>query len=297
MGQQRQYLILSLQSVPAKLGKKNFLSPGLLSTCLLLSVSALNPSPPSLDKVLRMARKFTSSAYLPASVSPVVWLARLDVEKLVGNGNDIQMSWAEARRVAQGNAEDLEKVWLWGVEEKTLEIPMENIYEVGSSIWCGLSMLTSFCLLAQELLQSSMRHASTTLHDKILVRYLEAFHPKMEPPSREQDLRRLFKTYRPSGAFYQHAFSCEAGFGGSVRGVLELLYERWRTGSDMAEAGLTWATWLLRDAGDGEVAGTVIRRTLGAVKDGEARDGLERRWTEILSGDGDVDVEADVIME
>jgi len=269
----RQYLILSLQSVPAKVAKKSHLSPGLLSTCLLLSVSPLNPSPPSLDKVVRMARKFTSAVYHPASGSTAVWLARLEVERQAGNIDEIRSSWAEARRSATGSPEDLKKLWLWGVEI-TLEIPVEEIYG--------------------DLLQSSMRHASTALHDMVLVQYLKALHPKMEASARKEDLKRLFTTYRPSAAFHQLAFSCEAALDGSVRGVLEFLYERWRSGSDVEEAGLTWATWLLRDAGDGEAAGMVIRRTLGATKDGDARDRLERKWTEVLSADSEV--EADIIM-
>ncbi|KDQ21825.1 hypothetical protein BOTBODRAFT_99309 [Botryobasidium botryosum FD-172 SS1] len=106
----RLYLLHSLHAIPASLPEEK-LSPGLLSTHLDLLISPAHPSPPSPEKVLKLARKYTSQ--IPSSAA--IWVARLKVEKQLATPEATRTAWAQAREHADG--EGVEDVWLWGLAD------------------------------------------------------------------------------------------------------------------------------------------------------------------------------------
>lgn len=80
----------------------------------------------------------------------------------------------------------------------------------------------------------------------------------------------------------------------ATRDVLDLIYARWRDSSlvsgGMVEAGLKYASWLVRVAEDGVMASRVIQNVLAACDHGRGsaravgeREEVERRWGDILS--------------
>ena len=75
-----------------------------------LGSALLPPKVNSPEKILRVARKYTSRAPTNASI----WLARLDAEKDFATQHaDVDAAWAEARGKVEGAG--LEDVWLWGL--------------------------------------------------------------------------------------------------------------------------------------------------------------------------------------
>ena len=116
---QRQYLIGSLQALAQSSGA----SPVLQATHVRLLLRD-NASP---KRTLRYARKYSVT-----SVSPSVWLARLDAEKACDQDN-IKSAWASAR-TAVGTSQDVndtEKIWLWGLDHQASDAEQQQaVYEV-----------------------------------------------------------------------------------------------------------------------------------------------------------------------
>lgn len=119
---QREYLVLSIQSLTSKLPTR-ILSPSLLTTVLSLSsVSTASSSSPSSQKSLKLSRRYTTEGkFHPAGVDARVWLARLNAERAVLSGTPVENRravrdvWSEARGKCQGADADVTEVWLWGV--------------------------------------------------------------------------------------------------------------------------------------------------------------------------------------
>ena len=91
------------------------MSPALYSTHLKLLISPWIPRTtvsPTPTRILKLARKYTSKS--PKSAS--IWLARLDAEKRFSQRGDIEKAWADARSSVVGNVDDVEKVWMWGLD-------------------------------------------------------------------------------------------------------------------------------------------------------------------------------------
>jgi U3 small nucleolar RNA-associated protein 6 len=107
---QRLYLIASLRS----LAQRNSASPSLASAHIRLLRSRLDPthSGPGAAKILKFARKYTSTI----STSAEVWLARLDAENGLSSWEEVKRTWSDARSSAEGTAEDIKRVWLWGLD-------------------------------------------------------------------------------------------------------------------------------------------------------------------------------------
>ena len=175
----------------------------------------------------------------------------------------------------------------------------------------------------QELLLASQAHTSRTLHDAVLLRYLDLVHPTLSASTsstsffpRRDDLIKTLTSgrTRPSTGFWREAFEIEASMldasaendeafqreAHGVRAVLEIIYNRWRDSSSgplrgakgssvtssmqpNAQAGLRYAEWLLLVMDDGKAASNVIRTTLATSREFAEKDEIEKRWTEVLA--------------
>lgn len=165
----------------------------------------------------------------------------------------------------------------------------------------------------QDLLLRSQSHTSSSLHDAILLRRLGLIHsslcsdesvsPRGTPL--KDDLTSLLNSgkARPSSAFWAKAFDVETRILATnkdseehedqrirtTRDVLALIHSRWAESTSRvdggAEAGLTYANWLVRVAKDGAAASKVIQSVLAACNNGAGsdREDVERRWGEALS--------------
>lgn len=101
-------------------------SPSLCATHIRLLSSPSNPIPPSPVKVLKLARKYSSE--IPDSVE--VWLARLTAEKQYASRKEVEQAWADARDSVQGTSEDLERVWMWGLEQYVDDDEVEDMRRI-----------------------------------------------------------------------------------------------------------------------------------------------------------------------
>lgn len=103
---QKDYLTACLASLTKRAGKSPSLSSSHLR-CLSLHL----PSPSNLEHTRTLIKKYTRRN--PAS-SPV-WLAALELEKLLGTSTEtIASTWASAR--ASASNEGRSEVWLWGLD-------------------------------------------------------------------------------------------------------------------------------------------------------------------------------------
>ncbi|KAI0655912.1 U3 small nucleolar RNA-associated protein 6-domain-containing protein [Cubamyces menziesii] len=144
-----------------------------------LGPALLPPKVNSPEKILRVARKYTSRA--PANAP--VWLARLDAEKhFAAQHADVDAAWAEARGKVEGAG--LEDVWLWGLRAS----PPSPKHSSSSEPQPGAataqdndseSQVTEVELL-EHLLRDSKRirdpAAASTIHEVLLIRYAAASH-------------------------------------------------------------------------------------------------------------------------
>lgn len=129
---QKAYLLTSLHSLIQSLPHP---IPSLLATHIHLLThlsaspnSSAIPSFPSSTKIIKLARKYTSSVRDNAGV----WLARFEAEKaLAGKGSD-QATWKEARRSVRG--EGILDVWIWALENVAAEERV-RLFEVCLSIF------------------------------------------------------------------------------------------------------------------------------------------------------------------
>lgn len=98
--------------------------PPLYATHLRLIRSPINPTPLPSEKLLKLARKYTSRC--PTAVD--VWIDRLEIELALERGGvegaDWKTAWEEARRkfiiagrlVQGGGSSEIDEIWLWGLE-------------------------------------------------------------------------------------------------------------------------------------------------------------------------------------
>ena len=136
MASQRLYLISSLGS----LARHKSASASLCSAHIRLLIAPTNPVAPSPTKVLKFVRKYTDD--IPASAE--VWLARLDAEKRFASREDVEQAWSDARNSVKGTSGDLEKVWVWGLDQYSSDgtEDRQRIYEARYSP-CFLVALSS----------------------------------------------------------------------------------------------------------------------------------------------------------
>ncbi|KAI0334977.1 hypothetical protein GY45DRAFT_1351078 [Cubamyces sp. BRFM 1775] len=141
-----------------------------------LGSALLPPKVNSPEKILRVARKYTSRA--PANAP--VWLARLDAEKhFAAQPADVDAAWAEARGKVEGAG--LEDVWLWG-----LRAPLPSPKHSSSSEPLSEPAAAddnnpqAEVELLEHLLRDSKRirdpAAASTVHEVLLIRYAAASH-------------------------------------------------------------------------------------------------------------------------
>ncbi|TFK44537.1 U3 small nucleolar RNA-associated protein 6-domain-containing protein [Crucibulum laeve] len=273
------YLISCLQS----LIQRTNTSPSLLSVhinLLLRFSGALSASP---AKILRTARKYTDR--VPAS--PAVWLARLEAEKQLGDGSSegrtvVENAWRSARKSIVGSAEELERVWSWGLDQE--EPP-------------AVSLRTHEGLLKESMGDSSLR----AVHEMVLMRYVTVLHEEMKVPVAgvtsdqeakasakwQHSIRHMAGKYLTTGRVWQKVFTVVEGTDEALwateadgkRAVLSEVYEQWRK-NDGIEATVGWAGWLMGH-GKGKEATEVVMSARSWVSEGE-RTELEERWKGVL---------------
>ncbi|KAI0743827.1 U3 small nucleolar RNA-associated protein 6-domain-containing protein [Daedaleopsis nitida] len=112
------------------------------------------------EKILRVARKHTEKA----PTCTTVWLARLGAERRFADDVASNRAWAEARKNVTG--EDIQDVWLWGLEPQSTEQAEEDPdADVG---------LLEHLLHESQLIREPA--AAGALHEVLLIRYAAATH-------------------------------------------------------------------------------------------------------------------------
>ncbi|KAH9892817.1 U3 small nucleolar RNA-associated protein 6-domain-containing protein [Cubamyces lactineus] len=141
-----------------------------------LGSALLPPKVNSPEKILRVARKYTSRAPTNASV----WLARLDAEKDFATQHaDVDTAWAEARGKVEGAG--LEDVWLWGLRS-CLPSPKHSWTSepLSEPATAQDNDSQAEVELLEHLLRDSKRirdpAAASTVHEVLLIRYAAASH-------------------------------------------------------------------------------------------------------------------------
>ncbi|KAI6046054.1 U3 small nucleolar RNA-associated protein 6-domain-containing protein [Pisolithus marmoratus] len=193
-------------------------------------------------QILKLARKYSR-----VTNSPDVWLARLDAEKAANDG-DITTIWSSARSAVQSfpDKSEVEKVWLWGLD--------------------------------QLLLEQSMRDSSTrSIHESLLLRYVSdvVYAERMDNVERCKLIRRLPIAFLPTKIVWEHLFSLESARGDDVqRTVLNTTYQHWQT-FDGVSAAMAWA--------DGKEAVMIISKAAAHLPS-EERARLQQMWNSRLNG-------------
>jgi len=212
----------------------------------------------SVDKVLKLARKYTSNI----ATSAEVWLARLEVESRFSSREDVEQAWSDARKSVHGAADELERVWLWGLQRDGMEEKRQ---------------------IHKRLLHESMRDSSKSdMHEILLVQYV-ALHVAVPSGTGRQTagqrirfIHEIAREYHPSAKVWAKMFSLEAEDGDTGLGqVLQEVFELWRT-KDEIEATVTWGRWLLRN-GRGKEAMEAMVRARSSLH-GTDRTRFETRW-------------------
>ncbi|CCM00065.1 uncharacterized protein FIBRA_02092 [Fibroporia radiculosa] len=163
------YLITSLQLLTQR--KSASPSPSLLAANIMLLVSYqgalhthLPPASDTPEKVLRLARKYTSKD--KARTSAKVWLARLEAEKRFATSEAVQNAWSEARDAVEGD--DIERVWLWGLDHT-------HASEIDQSE-CNDEPTAMRVQLLERIRDAT---AWGTVHEALLMRYAASTHAEL----------------------------------------------------------------------------------------------------------------------
>lgn len=214
--------------------------------------------------------------------SAEVWLARLDAEKDLSKWEEVERAWSDARSSVEGSEEDVERVWLWGLDhypsDRTDRLRTHEVRDADVSLLL-ISVLN--VITSQLLLQESIRSGcSSNMHETLLMKYgTEHVGAKDAAVA----VRRIAAEYLATARVWSAVFSKtgERGFKSTEEQhrVLEEIYELWRQ-KDGLEATVAWAKWLLNN-GRGKEAGTVVVTGERRLKEAE-RIELEKRWTVVL---------------
>ncbi|KAG1716655.1 hypothetical protein ID866_533 [Astraeus odoratus] len=180
----KQYLTSSLHVLAQRLDA----SPILRATYLRIQLCDSVPS----KKIVKLARRYSLS-----TDSPEVWLARLDIEKIV-NEDDIKSTWSLARSAVHDcqNKDGVEKVWLWGLDHLT------NLYENREALF-------------ENLLKQSMENPSDrSIHQTLLLRYVSdvVYAECSDSANRHNLIRKIPIAYMPTKTVWESLFSHESAY-------------------------------------------------------------------------------------
>ncbi|KAG8846897.1 U3 snoRNP protein [Tulasnella sp. 330] len=267
----RLYLIRSLQHLVSSLPPTH-LSPSLAVGDIKLGKS---------DNIVKSRAKiFKYLEIFPSSTD--MWLAclALSEEDEEGETSDRLALWREAMTKSRGATEDLVRIWSWGPYSTLKEKRRRQLWN--------------------EILTTSIQHPSADLHSHIIIERMNALYAS-EPPfsasERHSEISNTITSNLPSAACYELIFEREASllatttpttptkaaFERSSKLILELVSERWRkVPGQSIDASVCYASLLIK-AGDGKGAKDMIDRTR-TMLDGEEREILDRRWTDVLNG-------------
>ncbi|KIM69184.1 hypothetical protein SCLCIDRAFT_104260 [Scleroderma citrinum Foug A] len=250
----KQYLVSSLRGMAQQPGAL----PVLQATHLRLLLRDGKPS----KMTLKLARRYSL-----ATDSPDVWLARLDVEKAI-NEHDAQSTWSIACSTVHNypRKEDIEKVWLWGLDHL--------MTQDGDRI-----------ALFENLLKKSMQDSSIrNIHETLLLRYISdvVFSKSINEVERHKLIQKMPITYLPTEAVWARLFSLGCLGENVGKNMLCTIYEHWRN-VDGVRAALEWAGWL-SEHGDGKGAMKVIKTATALLSSAE-RGHLNQLWNSRLNQD------------
>lgn len=126
-----------------------------------------------------------------------------------------------------------------------------------------------------------------SIHEQLLLSYTKLMYTRSLPHAqRNAFIHELSSTFLTTGAVWDLVFTSESSLQEAEEGILKSIYEKWREKhhSQAVNAALAWGTWLL-EGGRGKEASDAIMSTRCLLEDCEEID-LERRWSEVLDGDG-----------
>ncbi|TDL26211.1 hypothetical protein BD410DRAFT_716636 [Rickenella mellea] len=277
-GHMKLYLLTMLQSLCSSSS-----SPPLLSAHLRLITAANHPSPPSAQKIRKLAKKYTS-------ISPTVadiWLARLDIEHSSGDTEEWKKTWGEARQhispaAGKEDQEDLvNSVWFYGLDR----VPSEELKETYEALLLEAMRNPSMHSFQEKLLNGYIR----VLRDGSIRDLMAGTNIKGR---QEKDLEHVAQKYLPSAEVWATAFDTFSTTASSTEAasrideneetVLRFIYDKWRVKSSSAsgEAALAWAAWLVRRRRGAEAADVVSRAR--SLLDEQERHGFDIRWRRVL---------------
>ncbi|KAF5388845.1 hypothetical protein D9757_005662 [Collybiopsis confluens] len=256
----RLYVLSSLQAL---IWRQKSSSPSLLCAHIKLMTEAAQRGTVESAKVLAVARRYTSRAPGVASV----WLSRLGAEKVLNDSVDaVAKVWHESRRMVSADDGNLVDIWIWGIYSEDIQEKRLNLFE--------------------ELLNESMGDPSVhRVHEQLVLGYVTALYQcrkgaktGLETDQTLHKLHHMQNRFVSTGKVWQRLFELEAEGSGDER-ELERVYELWRK-SDMVEATLGWAEWLLKN-GKGKEGSELIVRSKGSVGEDE-QTALETRWVGVV---------------
>ncbi|KAG7090891.1 hypothetical protein E1B28_009970 [Marasmius oreades] len=257
------YLISSLQGL-IQTQKK---SPSLLSAHIRLLTEAAQRGTSDKEKVLLIAKRYTSRV----PEAPSVWLARLTAVRDLGEA--VEEVWMEARGCVSVSQEETLTVWTWGLSS----LPQQRKRQVH-----------------EELLRESIGDSGLQgVHEELLMSYVSLLAGQEVPPATEEaadhnlgvtndskshaeswkrGIRYMQRTCFPSGRVWQQAFM-RSKQGCVGEDMLRDIYECWRRGEE-EDATVEWARWLLEN-GKGKAATDVILRSNNRA--------VEERWRRLVA--------------
>ncbi|KAL4080344.1 U3 small nucleolar RNA-associated protein 6-domain-containing protein [Scleroderma yunnanense] len=252
----KQYLISSL--------RRSAQQPGASSILQATHLRLLLSEDKSSKGALKLAKRYSLT-----TDAPEVWLARLDAEK-AANEHDVQLTWTMACSTVHNYAkkEDVEKVWLWGLDHLTTREGTRGT-------------------LLEDLLKKSMRDASMqSIHETLLLRYISdvVYSKHIDDAARHKLIQKIPITYFPTKAVWKHLFSLGCAYENLSKTVLCTIYENWRN-VDSVQAALSWAGWLT-DHADGKEAVKVIKTATAQLPPAE-RAHLNQLWNSRLNRERD----------
>jgi hypothetical protein len=266
---QKLYLVGSLHAL-IKSQSKTIPATLLAAHVRLLLALAHLPSPPSPpQRILRIARRYTSTAAPPDAD---LWLVRLRAESAHGTTDSIAEAWTSARRALPTCAE----IWLWGADRCCCPPRSESWEEFDA-------------LLAESMRDATLRD----VHQSLLLRVAESMGSRSglvgtTIAERRARIEHIARRCFPSARVWARMFTvlAEAKVDTTAEEEEELLrkvYEYWCGTGDVEDATLTWARWLLLTKKRGEEAMRVILLRTGRGPGG-AR--LAQRWAAIICRQG-----------
>jgi hypothetical protein len=226
---------------------------------LLVALAHLRSPPASSSRILRIARRYTSTTPTDAHV----WLARLHAESAHGTASSVTDGWTSARRAVPTCSE----IWLWGAD-RCCPKPSSS----SSSSWEEFD-----ALLAESMKDAALRG----VHESLLLRVAESIGGLTRAERRER-VAHVGGRCLPSARVWAGVFAAltTGASEEEEEALVREVYERWRGTDDVEEATLAWARWLLCRKGRGDEAMKVIERARG----GQGGSALAQRWAAIVRG-------------